>query len=157
MPMNETQPASRGWRRYVLPVSLLLNLFLAALIGGHLLRHEARENSYPLVRALASIQSSLSPADAAAFGAVMRRDGPQLIESIRQVGEARRELGRRIVAEPFDPQATRQALAAWQASWNRFFDRIDASLVEALGKISPEGRQRLVAERRKARGKLRAP
>jgi len=156
-PQSNMQARRRDWRRFVLPASLLLNLFLAALIGGHLLRHEARENSLPVARALANAEASLSPADAAAFRAAMRRDGPELAESIRQVAEARRALGRQIVAEPFDAQATRQALATWQASWNRFFDQMDGSLVEALGKVSPEGRQKLVAERRKARGALAVP
>lgn len=152
-------PQSRGLRRWALPASVLLNLFLIALIGGHLLRRDAREGALPagpipLTRALASAEATLSPTDAAAFREAMRRESPNLAESVRQIGEARRALARQVVAETFDAKATRDAMAAWQASWNHFFDEISNPLVDALGAISPEGRQKLVDERRKARGEL---
>ncbi len=157
MAMHELQ--SRGLRRWALPASVLLNLFLIALIGGHLLRRDAHEGALPagpipLARALASAEEALSPTDAAAFREVMRRESPKLAESVRQIGEARRALAREVVAEPFDAKATRAAMAAWQASWNQFFDQISNPLVDALGTISPDGRQKLVDERRKARGEL---
>ena len=158
MAMLETP--SRGLRRFALPVSLLLNVFLLALIGGHLLRRDAHQASLaaapiPLARALAAAEATLSPADAAAFGSVMRRESPNIAESVRQIAEARRALGRQIVADPYDTKATRDAMAAWQASWNHFFEQISNPLVDALGQISPEGRQKLVDERRKARSELR--
>jgi uncharacterized membrane protein len=160
MAMLETQP--RGLRRFALPASVVLNLFLIALISGHLLRRDAHQASLasapiPLARALATVQSTLSPADAAAFGSVMRRESPNVAESVRQIAEARRALGRQIVAEPYDAKATRDAMAAWQASWNHFFEQVSTPLVDALGQISPEGRQKLVDERRKARSELRRP
>lgn len=160
--MATLQTQSRGLRRFVLPASLLLNLFLIALIGGHLLRRDAHQASLaaapmPLARALAAAESTLSPADAAAFGTVMRRESPHVAESVRQIAEARRALGRQIMAEPYDAKATRDAMAAWQASWNHFFEQISNPLVDALGQISPEGRQKLVDERRKARSELRRP
>jgi uncharacterized membrane protein len=160
MTLRETQP--KGLRRFALPASLLLNLFLIALIGGHLLRRDAHEHSFsaaplPLARALKAAEATLSPADAAAFAAVMRRESPNIADSVRQVAEARRAVGRQILATPFDAKATREAMVAWQASWNHFFEQISNPLVDALGQISPEGRQKLVDERRKARGERPRP
>lgn len=156
----ETRP--RGPRRFALPASLLLNLFLIALVSGHVLRQHAHQASLagtpaPLARALAAAESTLSPADATAFRSAMRRESPNIAESVRQMAEVRRALGRQILAEPYDAKATRDAMMAWQASWNHFFDQISNPLVDALGQISPEGRQKLVDERRKARGELRRP
>jgi hypothetical protein len=53
--------------------------------------------------------------------------------------------------EPYNADTVRQAFANWQTSWNKFLDAAAGTLVEALGQVSPEGRQRLVAERKKAR------
>jgi hypothetical protein len=90
----------------------LLNLFLMALIGGHLLRHGGHEvatASPSLPRILANAQASLSAPDAAAFGAVMRRDAPRYVESARKLVEARTHLERQITAQPYDAAATKQA------------------------------------------------
>ncbi len=160
--MATLETPSRGLRRFVLPASLLLNLFLIALIGGHLLRRDVHQASVaaepvPLARALSAVESTLSPTDAAAFRSAMRSESPNIAESVRQIAEARRAVGRQILAEPYDPKATRDAMAAWQASWNHFFEQVSGPLVDALGKISPEGRKKLVDERRKARNELRKP
>jgi Heavy-metal resistance len=149
----------RTWRRFALPASVLLNLFLVALVGGYLLRHHAY-NVGPgtsLPRILANAQASLSAPDGAAFGTVMRRDASHYLESARQLSEARAALERQITAQPYDKAATKQAFAAWQASANRFLSDIGDPLIEALGQVSPEGRQRLVASRHKSQAGLRIP
>ena len=140
-----------GWR-FALPVSVLLNLFLIAVIGGHLLRHyrnDAGAGSGSLPRVLANIQASLSPADAAAFAAVMKRDAPRYLGAARKVGEARAALERQLTAQPYDEVATKQAFTTWQDSANRLLSDIRDPLIEALDQVSPEGRQKLVANRRK--------
>jgi Heavy-metal resistance len=151
---------NRTWRRFVLPVSILLNLFLVALIGGHLLRHRSYDvvaGSPSLPRILANAQASLSEPDAAAFGAVMRRDAPRYLESARKLAQSRAALEHQITAQPFDAVATRAAFAEWQVSANRFLSDVGNPLIEALGQVSPEGRQRLIASRRKAQQGLRIP
>jgi len=156
-----TQPLeNRAWRRFALPVSILLNLFLVALIGGHLLRHRSYEvaaGSPSLPRILANAQASLSASDAAAFGAVMRRDAPGYLESARKLAQSRAALEHQITAQPFDVAATRAAFDAWQVSANRFLSDVSDPLIEALGQISAEGRQRLIASRHKAQQGLRVP
>jgi Heavy-metal resistance len=158
--MTETPPKERSWRRVALPLSLLLNLFLVALIAGHLLRrhlNEAGLGTVPLARALVKAEASLSPSDAAAFDAVIRRDAPRYAASARAFGQARRALERQILAQPFDRDAAREALAAWQASWNRFLDDFGGPLVDALAQVSPEGRQKLIAARRRASSDPQTP
>ncbi len=157
--MAAKRPARWNWSRIVLTASLLLNLFLVALIGGHLLRSGGGEagSGSPLARALARAEATLPPRDAAAFGAVIRRDAPHYEAAARQLGEARRELGLQISAEPFNQDGVRQALATWRSAWNRFFDDFSGTLVEALAQVSPQGRRKLVAERQAARGGLPPP
>lgn len=142
------------WRRTALPASIVLNLFLAAVIGGHLLHIRAREAGgiMPMARVLANAEAALPPQDAAAFGAVIRRDAPRYAEAAQQLGEARQELNRQFTAEKFDPQAARRALAAWSTAWDRFLGDFGNTLVTALAEVSPEGRRKLVAERRGVRG-----
>lgn len=147
------RPGSFDWRWLALSLSLLCNVFLAALIAGHFLSRRIGPAAIPfattpMTRALERTQAILSPRDAAAFRAVLVRDRSRYLQSALRVAAARRELGRQIAAEPFDPSAASQALAAWRTSWNAFVDDFSGPLIDALSAISPEGRRRLVAERR---------
>jgi uncharacterized membrane protein len=156
--INQTKP---GWRRIALPVSIVLNLFLIAVIGGHILhvRVRLRESHVdtPLARALANAESILPASDAEKFRAVIRRDAPHYMDAAHQLGEARQEVERQILAEPFDQERVNRALAGWEAAWNRFFGEFNNTLVEALAEISPEGRRQLVAKRREERAKAWSP
>ena len=138
------------WRRVVLPASIILNFFFAALIGGHLWQTQREEIGFgiPLARALRNAEAILTPQDAAAFSAVMRRDAPQYLESARQLREARQELRRQITADHVSQEEVRQALATWQTAWDHFVGDVRGPLAEALAQVSPEGRRKLIAERR---------
>ena len=140
-----TDPRARfDWRWLALSLSLVCNVFLAAVIAGHFLSRRAvpvalPTGGTPLARALERTQAVLPAQDAATFRAVLERE---------------------IAAEPFDPQAASQALAAWRTSWNGFVDDFSGPLIEALAAISPEGRSRLVLARRareQRSGKASAP
>jgi uncharacterized membrane protein len=141
------------WRWLALALSLVCNVFLTGLIAGHFLSHRIRSapvfiGATPMARVFERAESVLPPKDAATFRAVLQRDWPRYAQAARQVSEARRALGRQIAAEPFDPRAASQALAAWRSSWNTFLDDFSGPLIDALAAISPEGRNRLVADRR---------
>lgn len=142
-----------GWRRIALPASIVLNLFLIALIGGHLFqaRRIATNAETPLVRALARAEATLPPRDATAFAAAMRRDAPRFAAAQKQLTQARQELQRQIAAEQFNQADVRQALEAWQSAWNHFFDDFSTPLIDALSQVSPEGRRKLVAARQAER------
>jgi len=144
--------SSLDWRWLALTLSLLCNVFLAALIAGHFLSPRVRfaglAGATPLAAAFERAQAVLSPQDAANFRAVLARDRPRYARAALRVALARRELGRQLTAQPFDARAASAALAAWRASWNDFVNDFSGPLIDALAAISPEGRQRLVAERR---------
>jgi uncharacterized membrane protein len=131
-------------------VSFILNLFFVAVIGGHMWRAhivgiQARS---PLAAALVRAESGLSPKDAAAFDAVIRRDAPHYMEAARHLRTTRIAVRDQVTAEKFDPEKTREALARWQAAWNSFLGDFDDTLVNALAQVSPEGRRKLAFQRR---------
>lgn len=145
--------AGFDWRWLALSLSLVCNVFLAAVIAGHFLGRGAGRvavpvGGTPLARALERTQAILPAKDAATFRAVLERDKPRYARAAIQVALARRALEREIAAEPFDPKAASQALAEWRASWSGFVDDFSGPLIEALAAISPEGRSRLVIARR---------
>lgn len=148
--ITNNSPAVPGHRRIALAVSLVLNLFLLALIGGHVWhnRMQAASSDRPLARALADVEATLSPRDGAAFKTAILADQSRFADAAKKSALARLELGRQIAAVPFDPQATLRALEAWHTSWNAFMSDFDEPLVHALAKVSPEGRQKLVRQRR---------
>lgn len=142
------------WRRIALPASVILNLFLLAMIGGHVWNAHSRLGrgeigpvaGMPLARALARAEQVLPRQDAIAFGAVMARDLPHFAKSIRELRESRHNLDRQIVAEHFDPVAARQALTGTQTAWSHFLADFGDTLIDALGQVSPEGRRKLISE-----------
>jgi len=148
---NPTDARSRFDRIWLaLSLSTILNLFLLGVIAGHFLGGAgARELSItPMAGAVARAEAALGPADAAAFRAALARDRPRYAQSAEQVAAARRALVRQILAQPFDPRAATQALAAWRTSWDRFVGDFSGPLIDALAAISPAGRRRLIDARR---------
>jgi len=147
--MSDIPRSNSSWRRIVLPVSLILNIFLAALIGGHFLRNvvPGRGAEISLVRTLAYAADTLSPSDAEIFRGVLRRGVAQHAEPVQQLTKARAELERQITAEPFNQQAARAAYSTWQTDLNVFVRDFGDTLIEALAKISPEGRRKIIALR----------
>ena len=118
------------WRWLALALSLVCNVFLAALIAGHFLGPRVRPVRFsvgatPMTRALERAEDILSPQDAAAFRGVLERDRPRYVPAALRVAAARRALELQIAARPFDPRAAGQALAAWRASWNGFVDAFE--------------------------------
>jgi len=155
---NDTRPAR--WRRWVLPVSLLLNLFLIALIAGFVLHNPVTRGTAaggPLGRTLANLESRLSPQDARAFNSVLARDLPRTSAAAQKLTAARLELARQVAAEKYDPEATRQALSAWRTSWDGFIQDFSDTLVDGLGQVSPEGRRQLLLATERRRERMLGP
>lgn len=154
---TNTEPRSGlDWRWLALALSLVCNLFLAAVIAGHFMSRRVRPvrvaiAATPMARALARATAVLPPKDAANFRAVIEREKPQYAQAAMEVGEARAALERAIAADPFDPKAASQALAAWRVSWDRFIEDFSGPMMDALASVSPEGRRSLIAERRERR------
>ena len=147
--MDTTAHPKRGWRRFVLPGSLLLNLFLVAVIGGRLFygRAERLDGANMLSRLTTRAEAVLPADEAKAFKGVIARDAPRFAKPRQQRGGAGAELVRLVVADPYYKTAAGQALLAWKAAWDSFADDFSDTLVDALGQVSPEGRRKLIAGR----------
>ena len=154
--MSDARSKRSNWQRAALPLSLVLNVFLIAVIGGHVLhnRVNARGAEGSLAKALATVASKLSGPDAKAFGDVMRREAPHYQDAIRNLGLARETLEDRIAAEPFDSAAARAAYGAWQQNLTTLTHDFGDALMDGLAAISPAGRHTLIDERRRARPNL---
>lgn len=148
---NVTDSRARFDRTWLaLSLSVILNLFLLAVIAGHFLRGAGGRAIpiSPMAGAVARAEAALDPADAAAFRAALARDRPRYVQSAEQVAAARRALAQQILAQPFDPRAASQALEAWRTDWDRFVGDFSGPLIDALAAISPQGRRRLIDARR---------
>lgn len=156
--MVQTQDGTRKWLRIALPVSLVLNMFLLAFLGGQMLRAtpEVQRGDDPLARILAVAEATLPASDARLFRQTLLKEEPRYARAVRKVTEARQEMLKQMSADPYDPVATLAALSATQSAWTEFMDAIGGPLVDAIGQISPEGRRTVVADQ-KAKGILRVP
>ena len=156
--MVQTQDGTRKWLRIALPVSLVLNMFLLAFLGGQMLRArpEVTRGDDPLARILAVAEASLPASDARSFRQTLLKEEPRYAQAVMKVTEARQEMLKQVSADPYDPVATLTALSAMQGAWTEFMDAIGGPLVDAIGQISPEGRRTMVADQ-KAKGILRVP
>lgn len=156
--MVQTQDGTRKWLRIALPISLVLNMFLLAFVGGQMLRAtpEVPRGDDPLARILAVAEATLPASDARSFRETLLKEEPRYARAVRKVTEARREMLKQMSADPYDPVATLAALSAMQSAWTEFMDAIGGPLVDAIGQISPEGRRTVVADQ-KAKGILRVP
>ena len=147
--LDDLRRLGKGWRVALL-ASLLVNLFLVALIGGHVLhsRMHVRDAGNSIARALTNAAAALSEPDATIFNTIVRRDAPRYAEAAQRLAKAREELRHQIAANPFSAEAARQAYAVWQESLNIYAKDIGSTMVDALSQISPEGRRRLLDEQR---------
>lgn len=130
-------------RRWLLVGSLLLNLFLAAVLSGQYLHHR-EENAPILMRVLQHVTSRLDAEDAQAFRDVIRQEAPRYAQANENLARARAEIDRQLLASTFDPVATQVAIQHWQSAWDIFVGAFSTVLVDALGHLSPEGRRALV-------------
>ena len=134
----------------MLPASIILNLFFAAIIAGHLWRTQLDRppGGPPLMRALTNAEHSLSPPDATKFRTILRQDAPRYLAASLQLAQARRALEAQVNSEHFSHDAAQAAFANWRAAFVNFTQAFQAPLIDALSSISADGRHRLVAERR---------
>lgn len=127
-------------RRWLLPVSLLANVFLLAHAAGPWLRPQRQHGFGGMVEHFAH---SLPPGDAERFRAAMERQRPFFDDERRGMDRSRLALSRAIAANPYDPALTRQRMDDWQAHLQAMSGRFGATLLAAIPDLSPEGRARL--------------
>ena len=131
----------KPWRTRVLWASVGTNLFLGALIGGHVL------NAPPLRPgldgAVERLVGTLVPDDADQFRRVLTAERPWYDQSRRMLDAARADLARSIARDPWDEARVRLYMLAFQARWLESSSRFGDGMLVALGTLSPDGRSRI--------------
>ena len=142
--MADPFPVSRRTKvlRIVLALSLALNLAVAGMAAGLLLRGHDGRPPRDFDMSLGPVARALSPADRAAI-----RD---TLKARRDLGAPRRDRGsdllalqEALTAEPYDAQALRSALTTPAARAARFQSAAAEALADRIDAMTPEDRQAL--------------
>jgi uncharacterized membrane protein len=132
------------WRTRLLFVSVAGNLFAAALFGAHFamrLRHQAEP---PRAEILMDRMARALPAeDADRFRQVMRLRLPEIEDARARVEQARAAMFHVLAQTPYDQEAVRRAMKAWQTAWVAMSDDLGDSMLGAVSGLSSDGRRRL--------------
>ena len=128
-------------RRWFLPLSLALNVFLATVIALHAPHH--RREPPPPAKIAAEIAATLPPAD----GAILLEVFAGHIAAFERSHQLRHSTGTRIRAVLAQPKLDMEALRAVfdenRAASAMMDDALAATIMETAGRISDEGRARL--------------
>jgi uncharacterized membrane protein len=129
--------------RWLLPVSLALNLFFIVLA----VRHHPFLHPHPPDpgNIAAFMKPGLSPADADILQRSFDAHKPALDEARKDGQDFPGKIRAALTANPFDPEALKAALKEGQTGHQVMEDAMAAALVEAATKMSPEGRAALAA------------
>lgn len=130
--------------RFLLPVSLFLNVFLGVAVAVHFLGTPPRPPGPPTPAAIMEeMAATLPPADAA----VLREAFAAKVADMESADAVLRRMPDRVaegLARPdFDAGQLREVFAAGRDARARMDAAIEAALVQAAGRMSPEGRRRL--------------
>lgn len=136
----------RRWLLPLLTVSLLANLFLVGLVGGHMYaRHKIPPRREGPVVTAAHLRAL--PADERKmFTAVMAAQRPAIAEARRLHLEARRVLEADIAAAAFDKDKVTADFAAFRRAGQALQEKSNAALVDALATLSPASRASLMSK-----------
>ena len=133
--------------RAVLGASVVLNLVL----GGVLLVGQPAPPPAPprsgFERMLVRLETALPEADRAAFRRVMQEERAHYQAQLEASRAARRAVDAALARNPFDPQALRDANAAWAQRWAEFSEAFGETMVHAMAVVSAEGRAQIAAAR----------
>lgn len=89
------------------------------------------------------IAKSLSDEDHEKFIGVVEPHYEEIDVARARMEAARAAMLRAIGRTPYDPETLRTAMRAWQVAWKAWSDDFGGAFLEAVGEISPDGRQRL--------------
>ncbi|MDE1149250.1 MAG: periplasmic heavy metal sensor [Azospirillaceae bacterium] len=137
---------SSRWRGPLLIASVGVNLFLAGTVVPHLFRHHdvpGREPGPGLNFHPRPLSDFLSPSDAEILEKAISPDRIDFQALDKQAREAWAESQRLLAADTFDAPAFAHVMAQVAEGRRSFEESRHASLVDALSKMSPEGRRKL--------------
>jgi uncharacterized membrane protein len=131
--------------RWLLPASLALNLFFVVLaFRHHPFLHPHPPNAGNIVDFM---KPNLPPADADILQKSFEAHKAAMDEAHKASQDFPEKIRTALTATPFNPDALKQALKDGQAGHQVMEDAMASALVDAVTKMSPEGRSALAAHR----------
>ncbi|MHB1218237.1 MAG: periplasmic heavy metal sensor [Alphaproteobacteria bacterium] len=147
--MTTTAVARPGRRtRVFLAVSLALNLFLAGMMIAWHMRPPPPGPWFE--RMIQRMSADLPPADREILRASYQARQGELDRMDKEARAAREKVSAAMRAQPYDPAALDQAMAAAREVREPVVKTVEQAVAEAAAKMSPEGRMKL-ADWRKGR------
>jgi uncharacterized membrane protein len=144
------QVSRTGTMRWLLPVSLTLNLVFAGAAGASFLRHSAAVPLEPIAHMtrgaenrLDRIATSLPAPDAQIMRSAIRTDAAKVVTAQTILRLSQEEVRNSLRAEPFDPAAVRAAMAETSAARDNYDHVLQNVITSAAVKMSPIGRSKL--------------
>jgi uncharacterized membrane protein len=144
------QVSRSGTMRWLLPVSLTLNLVFAGAAGASFLRHSAAVPLEPIVHMtrgaenrLDRIATSLPAPDAQIMRSAIRTDAAKVVTAQTMLRLSQEEVRNSLRAEPFDPAAVRAAMAETSAARDNYDHVLQNVITSAAVKMSSIGRSKL--------------
>ena len=139
-----------GPLRWVLLVSLCLNLFLGGFLVARAVyhvpfHHHAREFHGPFIGPRAMMRNASGPAGDA-MRAALRRHAGELRAQRQRLGEARRAVRAALVAEPFDAQALARAFSDLRGTTTESQRLMHQVLLEVAGTLPAAERRELLPD-----------
>lgn len=131
------------WFRFVLPASLALNAFLTGIVVTLWLRPTLPPPPPRPETIVAEMAAALPTADADILRASFAARAPHLGNRPRNREETFDRIRAALRAEPFDALTLATIFAEGRRTRDRIDDSIEGALIEAAGKMSPEGRHKL--------------
>jgi uncharacterized membrane protein len=141
-PMNG---GSRFGRRWLLILSLAINLLLIGIVGVWVARSFFRGPPPPpeFGRMVERMSHRLSDADAASLRGAYDAHRMQIEKLTNNVRDSRRNVRRVLEAEPFDPNNLQSAMDAVRSARSAVEEEIQGVMRDGAAKMSRDGRRRL--------------
>ena len=132
-----------GLWRALFVVSVLLNLFFVALtIGHHFERHPDGPPPFQLMTHMFQHAAArLSPTDAEIFQTMMQQEASRYTQAREDLIHAQDDLCHLLLDPNFNAAAVHTAMARRQAAWDAFTGGFNNALVDAMDRMSPQGRR----------------
>lgn len=131
-------------RALLLVSSLALNVFLIALIGAHLMAASLAPAAAPRSTGpFGKLIAALPEPDAARARAVLAHERPSYQPERDHVSAANAAIAASLAKSPYDEAELREALAAWQTSWQGFATRFNIVFLDVVRSLSDRGRAEL--------------
>ena len=146
MTVSPPAPARGGrWSRWILFVSLALNLFFIGAWAAFAWRHYAWERHRPWTPAtrIERLAAALPAADADKLRSEFRAHQENIEAAITAYRQAQRGMREALRAEPFNADALRSAMAAARNARDKLDEALQDVIASAGAAMTPEGRRSL--------------